>query len=718
MTTIISIDFETWNVDDIKLGIRKYAENLRILMMAWHVVGDSSPAELWRPPMPFPEKITIALGAGAMLSGWNAMNFERIVWGERAVPDHGFPKVSDDIWVDSMHLAAAANLPRGLDGCARAVGAAVLKDAEGHRLMLRVTNGNRTPWPPKEEDLVRLGEYCVKDVLTEEATAANLPPWPQVEPWLGMPFIDRKINDRGILVDVELVRGMIDIAAIETNRLNGVISKITDKQVPKVTNVEGLKRWLIENKVELRPNVPDEDEDDSEDEMEVETPASRKSSWKLAKNDIADLLARDDVPDKCREALAIRAEAGKASISKMTRMLGTVSPDWRLRQAMQIGGAQQTMRWASPGVNLYNTVRDVFANPDEVEELTGLDAKKDKDANHRVSEQMLRTAIESGRIGDPELIRALYERPRKDAQKRVRIAGVLTWISRMARRTLAARRGQVMMNGDFAQIEARLTVWYAQQLDMLHAFATGQDPYRITAAGIFKTDIGNISKEMRQTGKVSLLALGFGGGPNALVAMGYNYGLVMSIAEAIPIVKAWRESNPQSVAFWYAVDDAAANAVMYPGHEFPVGPLGIVSYFMEGDCLCCRLPTGRLLRYWQPRLTQEYWDKKKTQPKARLSLSGLAVKGRAVFRRSLYHTILVENIVQATGADILGVTLVNADRNNVPVTLHVYDSMGAEVDEDKADAMMPLFEYCMLDQPSWTAGLPIAADVDYGARFG
>jgi len=202
-----------------------------------------------------------------------------------------------------------------------------------------------------------------------------------------------------------------------------------------------------------------------------------------------------------------------------------------------------------------------------------------------------------------------------------------------------------------------------------------------------------------------------------LLAMGYGYGLLLSAAEAAPIVKAWRESNAAVKAYWYALDDAAANAVRYPGREFPVAPLGIISYFMLDDCLCCRLPSGRLLRYWQPRLTQEYWDDGK--PKDRLSLSGIAIKGRAIFRRSLYHTILAENNSQAIAtADMLGCALDNMDRNGLPVTLHVYDSVAAEVDENQIDALQPVFEQCMLDQPSWTAGLPIAVDVTADARFG
>ncbi len=137
--------------------------------------------------------------------------------------------------------------------------------------------------------------------------------------------------------------------------------------------------------------------------------------------------------------------------------------------------------------------------------------------------------------------------------------------------------------------------------------------------------------------------------------MGYNYGLLVDFDEATQIVRGFRDSSPQLVQYWYATDDAAANAVRYPGREFPVPPVGLASYFMDpsgADCLCCRLPSGRWLRYWKPRLTQEYWDNGRA--KDRLSLSGLAIKGKQVFRRSLYHTILVENKVQASRGGYVG----------------------------------------------------------------
>ena len=156
---VVSVDFETWNIDDIRIGIYNYLRNLRVLMMAYHVGGDPAPPQLWRPGMPFPTAIRDALAAGAKLAGWNSVQFERLVWRDRAVPDHGFPPVPDDVWLDSMHLAAAANLPRSLDGCARAVGVAHDADLKDSNRIRRITDANRTPIPATVHSFSDLSIY-------------------------------------------------------------------------------------------------------------------------------------------------------------------------------------------------------------------------------------------------------------------------------------------------------------------------------------------------------------------------------------------------------------------------------------------------------------------------------------------------------------------------------------------------------------------------------
>lgn len=756
MTTsaVMGFDMETSSLAPLQsVGARAYLAHTSTvaLMAAYHIIGDPSPPRLWCRGDPVPEELIKHVHDGGKFSGWNVIGFDRI--GYRLLMEPlGFPPIPDDNWLDSMHLAAAANLPRSLDGAAKAVGMRFEVDLKDTNRIRRITDQKRTPLtflpngrvlfgdrvngnlkPAQidafDADMAWLRDRCVQDVTLEEGVLLRLPPWPDMKPWLAMPAIDRRINDRGVFFDSKLAEGFAKAAAEETRRLGGEMAKVTGKAVTAVTQIESLKQWLISRKVELprkdealkQPEDDaafprDVDEENDFIESEAETKAEKGSPWRLRKSDIADLLARDDIPEDCKIALAIRSEAAKSSLAKLRSMLNSRDESDTLYGAFILGGAQQTMRWSGSRWQPHNFVRDVFGNPDEIAEKNGLDGKKDKAEIRRLGALCLNTAIEVGRSGDSELMRALYEMPRRDAQGRVQMAGILVWMSRMMRRIISARKGRLLLNGDFAQIEARITVWLSQQMDMLNAFANREDVYKVAAAGIYKIAMEAITKQMRQAGKVSILAAGFGGGPHALMAMAYNYGLILSLQEATSIIKAWREANAATKEYWYATDDAAAMAVQYPGREFFVPPLGLVSYFTYGDCLCCRLPSGRLLRYWQPRLHQEYWGD--GRPKDRLSLSGIAIKGRAMFRRSLYHTILCENQVQGIAADLIGEVLANLDDTPFPAILHVHDNAASEIGEDLAESSLPAFENAFLRMPDWTRGLPIAVDAEIGSRFG
>lgn len=739
MSYFVSFDMETSSLSPLEtVGAPRYIRDVstRALMFAYHVYGDQAWPKLWCEGDPLPEDFVHHVHNGAMFTGWNVIGFDRLGYRRLLVERHGFPAIADERWQDSMQSAAAANLPRSLDACAKALGITFTVDLKDKARIKRVTNAAKTPIPatirqiltyPGQfdsslvDDIRWLADRCVQDVVLEEQNFARLPAWPQVRPWLNMPHIDRRINDRGVLMDRALVEGMATAAEFEKSRLSREISKLTNGQVPAVTNIERLKVWLLGNGVQLplKADKQKKNELDGDDHLqsdEDEDSSEKGSLYRLRKSDIADILARPDVPDFCREALAIRSEAAKSSVAKLHKMSVMAGLDDRLNGIFIMGGAQQTLRFSSGGPQFHNLTRDVFANMDEVADAHKLDAKKDAERVKALAVVMLRTAIEAGHTGDANLLRAMYEAPKKDAQGRIQIVGVLTWISRMMRRTLGAPKGHVLLNGDFAQVEARITAWLAQQLDVLETYRSGGDVYRQTASGIYNILAELITKMQRQAGKVAVLACGFGGGPHALLAMAYNMGLLLSMEEAVMIVKGWRKTNAATVAYWYATDDAAANAVRYPVREFPVAPLGAVSYFMLDDCLCCRLPSGRLLRYWQPRLHQDYWED--GSPKERLSLTGIAIKGKAVFRRSLYHTILVENQVQAIGADFLGYGLENVDRNGIPIVLHVHDNIAAESPENRADRDLVIFKQAMLDMPSWIGNLPMGVDADYSPRFG
>ena len=765
--TPLGVDVETSSAADLrKIGAAAYMAHVSTLALCavFHYVGTADAPILWCSGDPVPDVVEKHIRAGGLFTGWNVIGFDRLAWRDLFVPI-GFPPIPDDNWRDSMHLAAAANLPRSLDGCAKSVGLGYEANLKDSNRIRRVTDQNRTPIPAPMRTILRYGEdrdaawkqwlaaaegiprsqrdlvadfekvnphlfdpklvedmrwladRCVQDVAMEEGVLLRLPPWPDMKPWVSMPAIDRRINDRGVLIDVPLVQGLARAAAIETARLDADMAELTAGKVPATTNIEALKQWLLGRGVELpRKDGKTDESDPFADDEDSESTAERGSQWRLRKNDIANLLA-GDLPDDCRKALYMRTEAAKASVRKLRAMLAAASDDGRLRGMLLLMGAQAAGRFSSGRAQLHNLVRDAFGKDYEtIAAQNGLDPKKEKAAVKRLATLSLATAIEVGRTGDPDLMRAMYEAPRKDLQGRVRVEGVLPWISRMMRRTICAHDGSVLLNGDFANIQARVPVWLAGQEETVAAFARGEDLYRVQASPVYGLPPEQLTAEQRQIGKVMRLFLGFAAGANAFIPAAMIYGISIPREEAVRFVQIFRETNKPLADFWDANLNAAIWAVMYPGREFSVPPKGLVSWFTYGDCLCCRLPSGRLLRYWQPRLEQGYWQD--GSPKATPDLTVLVVKGGHVFRRNLWRGLAMQNVVCGIEADLLCCALENMEEAALPVVLHVHDSVAAEVPEDKADALLPVFKQAMLAMPDWTKGLPIAADCDASARFG
>jgi DNA polymerase len=690
------VDFETASLAPIrKIGARRYLldPSTDILMMAWWIRARNNRPQLWLPGEPFPDGLLEHLEDGGLLSGWKSIDFERIAWEYLCVPRHEFPRVPNGIWRDSMHKAAASNLPRSLDAAARSVGAAVQKDKEGHALMLRITNKAKTP-VIKPEELDRLGEYCIDDVGAEATTDDGIVEWPQMWPWSEMPRVDREINDHGVLLDIELVRGLSKAADAELIRLDAEMGKITGDPKLKTSNVGGIKKWLLAQGVQLpvadevaKPPPPGEPEEHIDEDLEKDEDGARDllPRYRMRKSDIADLLAAKGLSESVRLVLEMRAEAAKASTKKLKSMLLYADPDGRVRACLVLAGAQATLRWSSVGPQFHNLPRDVIPND-----------KKDG--------FLLEGAILDGRTGDVDLIRSFW-------------GPVLPFAAKMLRRCLCAPVGHTLLQGDFSQVEARITAWLAGQWNIVEAFARGDDVYKITAAPIFNMrpeDIGDKSYQ-RQIGKIARLGLGYGGGVNVFVIMGLAYKIRMTREEAAPIVRAWRLDNAATVQYWRDLEAAILLAVQNPGFEYRVGITGLVSYFVMGNCLYCRLPSGRFLRYWAPAIQQSFWPDGKPRG---LEVTYIRVKGSATYRAKLYGGLAVENLAQAIAADLLAGGLVRIADAGFKIVLHVHDSIAAEIVEHEAQAALPEFERLMAWPEPWAGGLPVSADCHIGSRFG
>jgi DNA polymerase len=209
--------------------------------------------------------------------------------------------------------------------------------------------------------------------------------------------------------------------------------------------------------------------------------------------------------------------------------------------------------------------------------------------------------------------------------------------------------------------------------------------------------------------------LGYGGGVNVFVIMGQNSSLRMTREEAAPIVKTWRLANAATVQYWRDLEAAILLAVQNPGFEYRVGITGLVSYFVMGNCLYCRLPSGRFLRYWAPAIQESFWPDGKPRG---LEVTFLRVKGAAIFRAKLYGGLATENLAQAIAADLLAGALVRISNAGFKIVLHVHDSIAAEISEHEAQARLPEFSRLMSLPERWAVGLPIGADCHIGSRFG
>src|ERR1700733_3522644 len=250
--TTIGFDCETLSYVNLTTqGADVYTADprTRCLMFCWKPIGVAAPVKAGFEGQPPPDDFVEHIRQGGRLSGWNVLNFDRRGYDRLLPPPRGFAPVAPEAWEDTSHRAAHANLPRSLDGCAQAVGLGFRTDLKDVNRIRRVTNAEKSPLPttmldamsgakpvirtkdgrgrylPPEQwkiekyvtlsgveisaehfgDLAWLAQRCPQDVELEEAIALRLPPWPTFEPWLSMPAIDRRINDRGILIDVPLV---------------------------------------------------------------------------------------------------------------------------------------------------------------------------------------------------------------------------------------------------------------------------------------------------------------------------------------------------------------------------------------------------------------------------------------------------------------------------------------------------------------------------------
>lgn len=355
------------------------------------------------------------------------------------------------------------------------------------------------------------------------------------------------------------------------------------------------------------------------------------------------------------QRLWLQLQASKNSVTKYDAMMNTVCSDNRIRGMFRFFGASRTGRFTGHLVQLQNLPKNHI--PD-IAQARALVASKDYEA-----------------------VEMLYDDP----------ADIMSQLTRTA---LIPQDGRKFIVADYNAIEARVVAWLAGEQWKMDAFERGEDIYSNTASQMFHVPVvkNGINGELRARGKVAELACSYGGGKDALIAMGaLEMGLKEEKLEAI--VKSWRAANSKIEAFWYAVDRAAKIAIM-AGISTSVGHL---KFSCEDGFLFITLPSGRRLAYANPRI-----DKKKFGDC--ITYEG-TVKKNNWERMETWGGKLVENIVQGVSLDLLLYAMETL--RDYDIVAHVHDEVIIEANRGE-----PCEIVCKLmgQTPPWAPGLILRAD--------
>lgn len=280
----------------------------------------------------------------------------------------------------------------------------------------------------------------------------------------------------------------------------------------------------------------------------------------LSKAAVADMLT-GDLPEDVREMLTIRQKISKSSIKKYDAMRNAACQDSRIRGMFQFYGAARTGRFAGRIVQLQNLPRNSMPDLD-----------------------LARSMVLDGDLDTMELC---YD-------------DVQDVLSQLIRTALEAPPGKRFIVADFSAIEARVIAWLAGEEWEMKAFAEGKDIYCATASAMFGVPVvkHGVNGELRQKGKVAVLACGYGGGIGALKAMGADK-MGLTDDELQTVVRKWREASPHIVKLWADVENAAMDAVSGIPTTLKQKNLHL---HVEDDALYIELPSGRHLVYLHPHL--------------------------------------------------------------------------------------------------------------------
>lgn len=368
--------------------------------------------------------------------------------------------------------------------------------------------------------------------------------------------------------------------------------------------------------------------------------------------------------ERAKQFMALRARLAKSSTKKYEAMERSACADAHIKGCFQFYGANRTGRFAGRLVQLQNLPQ-----------------------NHMEDLAVARSLV---RDNDYETVRLLYD-------------SVSDTLSELIRTALIPEPGHRFIVADFSAIEARVIAWIAGEQWRLDVFRNGGDIYCASASQMFHVPVVKHGENghLRQKGKIAELALGYGGGANALKAFGADK-MGMTEEEMVNTVDLWREASPRVCALWRALERAAIRCVV---HKTPqVSAIGGIRFEMECGILWMTLPSGRRIAYYGA----EYGPSRFHRDRRALSYMGVDQKTKRWGRVETWGGKLAENVTQATARDCLRDTMLALEDAGYDIRAHVHDEV--IISEPRDGRTVEDVSAIMGRELPWASGLPLRGD--------
>ena len=346
----MNCDLETYSgVNLAKSGVYRYCESpdFEILLFGYSVNGGPVQTIDLVSGEKIPVELLAALTDEAVMKWAFNASFERICLSRYL----GLPTgryLDPAQWRCSMIWAATMGLPLSLEGVGAVLGLEKQKLTEGKDLVkffcrpctpTKANSQRIRNYPYHAPDKwAMFKKYNIRDVETEMAIQTKLAKFPVPESVWDEYHLDQEINDRGVALDMTLVRQAIDMNGRSREKLTAAMKKLTKLDNPN--SVQQMKQWLADNG------------------LETDT---------LGKKAVAELLKT--APEPLGDALSLRQQLAKSSVRKYQTMETAVCADGRARGMFQFYGASRTGRWAGRLIQMQNLPQNHLSDLEQARAL-------------------------------------------------------------------------------------------------------------------------------------------------------------------------------------------------------------------------------------------------------------------------------------------------------------------------------------------------------------